>query len=115
MRRSKANPLQVAAGAINRRTSKADRRACIVQVPRDRRKGVDRRVRNLHEELMRIQRCRAAAQSAVKKYTSAIQQRVLAPSTIQRYVRYIFQNTESIRKYNEEIRRIGETLARLSD
>lgn len=63
---------------------------------------------------MLIQRLRAAAQSAVEKYKHAIRQRVLAPSTVQRYVRYIFQNTECIRKYDEEIRRIAEKLARLS-
>jgi hypothetical protein len=76
---------------------------------------VDRRERNLHEELVRVQRLRAAAQSAVEKYKTAVQQRALAPSTIQRYVRYIFQNTESIRKYDEEIRSVAEKLARLGE
>ncbi len=115
MRRSKRNPLQLASNAKNRRTSRTDRRARIVPVPRERRKGVDRRERNLHEELALIQRLRAAAQSAVEKYKTAIQQRALAPATVQRYVRYIFQNTESIRKYDEELRSVAEKLARLSE
>lgn len=114
MRKSKSNPLQVSPIATNRRTTKPDRRTRIVQVQRERRKGVDRRVRNLHEELALMQRLRAAAQSAVEKYKSAIQQRVLGPATVQRYVRYIFQNTESIRTYDEEIRSIVKKLAALS-
>jgi hypothetical protein len=100
----------VAPAQKNRRTAIHDRRGYFIQVQWDRRAGADRRVRNLQEELKLYQRFRDASEMAVAKYKWAIQTRALAPATVLRYTRYIFQNIDNIHKYDGEIQRINESI-----
>lgn len=95
----------------DRRNAIHDRRGRFIQVQWERRAGIERRTRNLQEELKRYQHWRTASTMTIWKYKLAIQNRALAPSTIQRYTRYIFQCIGNIQKYDKEMQRIKRQAA----
>lgn len=111
LRHTLSNLSHDASAQKDRRIATYDRRGCFIQVQWERRAGMERRIRNLQEELKQYQHWRTASEMAILKYKWAIQNRALAPSTIQRYARYIFQCIGNIQKYDKEIQQIKREAA----